>query len=183
MRIVNSSRYDSGGSFLISYHLIITEMLDNSLPRRYMRHCFVRSLRYNLGRSINSKRIWCRFISKHIYELHITPSYDDFFNSLHIIAEKYEHDPVIFELKDDVHPYPVPPTMKKVYHVPGDPLIKIMYRGKRSQVLFQHLRKHYKFCTAVYQHDKYFGSRRLCQKGIILKPVNERVKKLLSIQK
>lgn len=179
MRLVNSSRYDSGGSFLKSYHLIIIEMYDNSLPRRFMRHCFLRSLRYNLGRSGNSKRIWCRFLSKYIYEITISSSYDDFIHKLHLIARRYVIDSNIFELKDDTHPYPVPSTVKKVYHVPGAPLIKISYRGKRSQVLFQHLRRHYKFCTAVYQHDKYFGSRRLCHKGIILKPIDERVKKLL----
>lgn len=179
MRVVNASRYDSGGSFLKSYHIIFNEMYDNSLPRRIMRQCFIRSLRYALGRSSYSKQIWCRFLSKHIYEIVITPSYDDFVIRLHIVAERHDYDSDLFVFIDDVHPYPIPKTIKPVYHEPGAPLVKITYRGRRSQVLYQHLRRHYKRCTAVYQHDRYFGMRRLCQKGIILKPIDERVKKLL----
>lgn len=166
MRFVIASRYDSGGTYLESYHIILEEMLDNSMPRRVMRQCMLRSLRYALGRRSSLKNSWLRVLSKHVFTLPLGHDFQTFKAHLEVLVRQYGYHPSLFDFRNDANAYVVTVRPRPTYHVPGDPLVKVTYRGPRSRRLYQHLRRKYNICTSVYRHDRYYGSRHLCQKGV-----------------
>lgn len=180
MRIVVASRYDSGSSFLKSYHMILVEMYYNSVPKRIIRVCLNRSKRYFLGRVADRKREWLTILAVHIMTLKLYDmAYDVFLHNLRCIFIRHGLNINLFELSDDVetvcrfrnHP-------KNVFHEPGDPIIIIDYRGKQSERLHQVLRKKYSKCTTVYRHDRYFSSIQLFHKGLEHRLIGERLKPL-----
>lgn len=167
-RFVVASRYDSGGSFLQSYHIILHEMYENSVPLRIMRLCLNRARRYFLGREVSAKKSWLTRLSKEIFNINVsTSSYDIFISQLklHISFQGSSLDP--FNLKDDsTSKCAFQNHVKRVFHVPGDPIIILPYRGPQSVRLHRMLRYKYSACTTVYQHDRYYSARKLLTSGL-----------------
>lgn len=141
MRLVVACRYDSGGSYMESLHIILNEMYWNSVPRRIMRVCLNRARRYFLGRRSEHKSSWLSLLAAQIYHLLIGPySYEDF--SFHLIRlfHRCGYDPVLLAFEDDVtgvcrfrnHP-------PRQFHVSGDPINILSYRGNLSIHLFKDL--------------------------------------------
>lgn len=180
MRLVVASRYDSGSTFLPSYYVILEEMLDNGMPRRIIRQCLLRALKYTLGRRSCSKSSWCRVLSKQVFNLKIGEGFEAFRNHLVVLVKEYKYHPSLFDFKNDTTPYAATSRARTVYHVPGRPLVRVVYRGPRSRKLYLHLRRKYTQCTAVYCHDRYYGSRHLCHKGAQRIPASIRKAKLLA---
>lgn len=177
MRIVVASRFDSGSRFLKSYFIILKEMLCNNLPRRLMRLCLNKCHSYTLGRNADLKASWLRILAKHIMELRINAhSFSHFYGFLCDLVYREEYHLSLLNLKDDhtLHS-PFKRKPRQIYHVPGDPIIKVTYRGKQSVSLYQHLRKKYPKCTVVYQHDRYHSMRQLCHKGLEKRSAKERL--------
>lgn len=167
-RIVTSSVNDSGGGILKSYFIILLEMWNNNLPRRFMKICLCHAKRYDLGRMAENKRNWLTLLSVMIYRIslgyHIT--YDIFYKRL---QDLYKNNEGIFNLTDDMSKET---STNNVQHSCTDKIDRskkiyvIPYRGRNSDLYYKHLRQTYKWIRPVFSHDKYYSMRTLVQKGI-----------------
>lgn len=150
------------------------------MPRRVMRQCLLRAYRYPLGRQSNAKASWLRVLSKHVFFLKIGEGFETFRDHLFGLTKEAGRPSPLFEFQNDATPYARITRKRTLYHEPGKPMIKVVYRGPRSRKLYLHLRKNFNRCTSVYCHDRYYGSRYLCHKGVQRVPVSERRAKLLA---
>lgn len=120
MRFVIASRYDSGSGFLYSYFVILNEMYHNSCPKRYMKLCMQRCMRYHLGREDNSKRIWLNLLSSHIYMIRLgIAHYDRFIDELYkCIGPKMKgHMCFKDDMSDD---FAYPQIGRRLFHQAGE---------------------------------------------------------------
>lgn len=168
MRFVVASRYDSGGSFLDSFFIILNEMYWNSVPRRLMRVCLNRACRYFLGRKSASKIAWLKILAIEVYHLFIgSVSLDTFLSGLRCRFHICGYDSSLFVFEHDsstICRFRNHPTRQ--FHIPGDPINILPYRGRQSVRVFKELRSRYSDCTTVFRHDRYYSIRRLTHHGL-----------------
>lgn len=168
MRVVTISRYDTGGSFLTGYHTLLEEMWSNSLPRRIMKICLARAMRYSLGRQEGNKRSWLRNIQRFMYELQFGGiSFADFLDNMVDLFLKNDINLDLLTLLDDVGAgASFARGARRNPYEAADSRHVLTFRGKQSVRFCRLLSSKYKRCFVSLRHDRYYGSRRLVQKGV-----------------
>lgn len=87
MRFVVASLYDSGGSFLRSYWVVLKESWYNSIPKRFVQLILYKASKYYLGRREGHKRAFLMFLASEIYHIDLSiVLYETFLDALEEIA-------------------------------------------------------------------------------------------------
>lgn len=173
-RFITASIYDSGGSVLVSYHRILSEMYYNGLPGHVARKILRGASVSELGRCCAEKSYVLSHLYRHFYALKFDTSYVDFCKRLRGLpgtrdVMSYVRDDVSSSGRVCLRAYYKRKLLRRRSKVPfgsGVPLVCMPYHGARSVFLRRVLRFGAGLKGLVYRRDSHFTSATLWRKAL-----------------